>query len=769
MIQALRVLRERNDILALVAIFLATFFFPGGVPAGIRTLGIVAGAGIALNAIGLVLVYRSNRIINFAQVQIGVVAATLFVTLIQYAPLLRGLRAVCPPCLDTVTPGVFRANYYIALVLSLLASMLIAYLLYTFIIKRFSNAPRLVLTVVTIFVVQLLGGIQGLIPQLLSTEEQREIGIQLGAVGPPFEWTIEVAPATFHTADILTVILSVLAVGGILVWLRYSSTGVAIRASAENPDRSATLGVNVDRVTSRVWVLSGLLSGIAGILVAMTVGATGAGISVRTMVQMLAVAVIARMVGLAMTAAAAVVFGILQQSVQWAFGTTEVLDGLFVLLIGAILLLQRYRASRAEIAQASAWKADREIRPIPRELRDLPSVRTWLRAGAVVTAIVLAAYPWAMSPRQTNLAGVFVVYAMVGLSLLVLTGWAGQISLGQFAFAAVGGYATAAWGLPAPVALIVAGLVGAVTATVLGIPALKLRGLHLAIITLAFSLSTTAILLNPRRLGEALPDTLRRPVLLGMDFEDDRVFYYFALVMLALVLTAVIGLRRSRTARALIAARDNEQAAQSFGINLVRARLGAFAISGFIAAFAGGLFAYHQFGVNASAYAPEQSITMFVMAVIGGFGHWSGPLIGALYFWIVTIVSSDLRVQFISVGLMGLFVLLMAPGGLGQLAFDMRDSILRRVAKRHRIVVPSLLADVRTEGLAAERVGIAPRTRTAGAYVPDRYRIDGQWALGLGDDTVRYAHQRTAIADGGSDEDEGTFGTASAETEEASG
>src|SRR5258708_11303306 len=113
--------------------------------------------------------------------------------------------------------------------------------------------------------------------------------------------------------------------------------------------------------------------------------------------------------------------------------------------------------------------------------------------------------------------------------------------------------------------------------------------------------------------------------------EDEKVFYYYCLGFLLLAIAMVVGLRRSRTARALIALRDNEEAAQSFGINLLRARLIAFALSGFIAAFAGGLFAFKQHAVEASAFSADQSINMFLMVVIGGLGSVAGPPLGAAY------------------------------------------------------------------------------------------------------------------------------------------
>ena len=704
-----------------------------GMPFGLYGIGLVGGAALTLQAIGVILVYRSNRIINFAQVQIGAVAATFFVAMVQLVPLARVLGVICPPCLINVSRGFLTFNYYFSLILALGLSLLLAYLVY-FVARRFQDAPRLVLTVATIFIAQLLAGIQGAIPSLLATEFQRETQIQLGAANLPFEFSFRVGGTVFQAPDILMMLAAITAVGALTMFFRLSSNGIAIRASAENVDRAETLGINTTKVTGRVWLLSGFLSAVVGILTAMSLGAgSEASLSVSGLVRILAVAVFARLMSLPLAIFSAATLGVLEQAMFWFFSSVTPLDGLLLVLIGLVLLFQRYQEGRGEVAQASGWRAAREIRPIPRELRGLPVIKKWIRNSAVVGSIVVILIPWAMSPSQTNLAAVTMIFAMVALSILILTGWAGQISLGQFAFAAIGGYTAALLPLPFLFRLIAAALAGAAAALVIGLPAIKMRGLHLAIITLAFSLSTTAILLNPNYLGKWLPPSLDRPTFLGIDFDHHRVFYYFTLAVLILVVLGVLGLRRSRMARALIAARDNEHAAQSFGINLVRSRLVAFGISGFIAALAGALFAFHLHGVQAVAYAPEVSVRMFLITLIGGLGAVSAPIIGAVLFeGILALISTSPIVAFLATGGGGLLLLLISPGGLAQLIFNTRDTILRSIARRHRILVPSLVADVKADAdMSHERHPIAPKQRPGGgsAFVPRRYAVAGQWVI----------------------------------------
>jgi branched-chain amino acid transport system permease protein len=313
------------------------------------------------------------------------------------------------------------------------------------------------------------------------------------------------------------------------------------------------------------------------------------------------------------------------------------------------------------------------------------------------------------------------IYAVVGMSLLVLTGWAGQVSLGQFGFAAVGAWVTAASGLPFLVALPAGALAGAAVAVLVGLPALRLQGLTLAVSTLAFAASVLAVLLNPDQLGSFLPDTIDRPLVLGISLEDQRTFYYVCLLVLVLTVAAVAGLRRSRTARVLIAARDNEPAAQSFGIGLLRARLSAFAVSGFLAALAGSLFAYQQGNVAADGFSVDKSLLLFTFTVIGGLGSLAGPLVGFAALAAITLATKNPTWLAFLNGLGGIALLRLAPGGLAQVGYDLRDGLLRRIARRQGIQVAAYdTGEVR---------GLAPISPRPGVFVPQHYALDDQWAI----------------------------------------
>ncbi len=719
---------QRAEVLVLMAVLPVLLLLPGGVPAGVVGLGVVSAAGLALHAAGVILVFRSNRFINFAQLQLGAVAATLFALLVNARPVLRGVANVCPPCLETVSPGLLTLNYWGSLVVSLAAGVGLSWLVYLLVVRKLERAPRLVLTVGSIFLVTALAFVQRQLVNLLSTQDQRDFGGVTRPVPPPLRLQVTIEPARFATPDFLTVAVAVLGLGAVALYLARSRVGTAIRATAENPSRAQTLGVDVVAVNGRVWMLVGALSTAAALLGAMASPA-GTGeqpASATSLVRILLVVVVARFSSLTMAGVAALAFGVLSQAVQFSAGSTTILDGSLVLVISGLLLLQRRTSNRSDLDTSSAYLAGRQARPIPDELRDVPAVRSlrrWLPTGL---AVVLLAAPFVLSPSQTSTVTTAAVYSIVGLSLLVLTGWAGQVSLGQFGFGAVGAYVAAVSGLPFLLALPLGALAGAAVAVVVGLPALRLSGLTLAVSTLAFAASVLAVLLNPDLLGRSLPESLPRPRLIGFDLADQRTYYYVVLLVVLACVGGVAGLRRSRTARVLIAARDNEAAAQSFGIGLLRARLSAFAVSGFLAALAGGLFAFQQGSVGASSFSVETSLLLFTFTVIGGLGSLAGPLVGFGALAVINLSTSSPSVLLFINGVGGVLLLLFAPGGLAQIGFDVRDGLLRRIARRGGIDVAAFAET----GTPTGRAPISPLSGTGGStvFVPTRYALDGQWA-----------------------------------------
>ncbi len=658
------------------------------VPNGIFLQGLVLGALNGLLAMGLVLVYRTNRIINFAQGSLGAVAATMAAELYQR----------------------FRWPFFAAILTGVLTAIVLSMLVEVLVIRRFSKAPRLILTVATIGVAQILGFLE-LIPESLNRGESLRTGFRT-----PWSVSFKFGEVTFRGDHVLVLIITPLVIAALLWFLRSTGYGLAARAAAENGDRARLLGVRVKRVSLLVWAVAGGLSAVTAVLEAPVKGFQfGALAGFTLLVRALAAAAIGRFESLPVTFGAAMLITTAQQVLFFATGNSGVTDGMLLFVVVVALLVQRRRIGRLE-GGSSSWQAVAEVRPVPRELRSLPEVRLARYGLSAVGVALVVGLPFVLTSGRTSLASVIMLYAIVGISLVILTGWAGNVSLGQWALVGMGGLvaqrlAGATTPLDFFLILLIAGMVGGVTAVVIGLPALRIRGLFLGVTTLAFAVAAgqwmfTFDIFRPR--GPSIP----RPFLFGViDLGDERPFYFVCFAALLLALAAGRNLRRSRAGRVLIAVRDNERQAQSIGVSITRAKLSAFAASGFLAGLAGGLYAYHQQTLRADRFPPEISLLMFSMVVIGGMGSMNGAVLGAIYIR-GTQYFLPARFQLLVTGIGLLALLLFFPGGLGQLFYNVRDGYLRWVAARRKLIVPSLLADRRQDD-AVVPVGDLARTGAA--------------------------------------------------------
>ena len=683
---------------------------PKGLPLGIVLLGIVYGAIYAILAVGIVLIYRGDRIINFAQAQIGVLPAVLAIELV-------------------VTYGVpfvlaAGAGIAAAIILGALASLLP---------RHFRNSSRLILTVATIGLAQLLTGVATLAPILFCNPATNQSCVNASnsqSVNTPLHVSFTIGPVLFSGNDIVAVVGAMLVASALALFMRYSKYGLGIRAAAENSDRATLLGISVARLDTIIWVLAAILSTLAILLQVPVLGFGGfqtvtAG-GDEILLRILAAAVIGRMESMPRTVVAALAIGVFDAGATWTYSNTTYVDASLVVVIVVALLLQRRSRSRVTEGEQSSWRYVASVRPIPRQLASLPEVRWTLRVMKVAFVAVVALLPLLISDSQTYLASLIVVYAIVGLSLLVLTGWTGQISLGQFGLAGIGGattvvlYSRHGWDFFA--ALAVGVLVGALVSLFIGLPALRMSGPFLAVTTLAFGVTASSYFLQPNYLPWFVTTQANRPTLFGASvLNSDSQVYYFCLAGFFLVLLAVRSLRQSRTGRDLIATRDNEPAARAAAVNTTRYKLLAFAISGGIAGFAGSLFAVQQQGINSGSFTADINITMFSMVVIGGLGSMPGVILGAVVVWGAQYYLPAGYAQLVN-GLGILLLLLFLPEGIGGLLNRGRDQLLRVVARRRGITAAGIWRrpDEDTGGAGTSHDQGTPRPGSADP--PDRRR-----------------------------------------------
>jgi branched-chain amino acid transport system permease protein len=393
-------------------------------------------------------------------------------------------------------------------------------------------------------------------------------------------------------------------------------------------------------------------------------------------------------------ATAAVALGVLEYGVAWNASSPLLVTPIVGVAVLIALLLQRRQYGRADRDEAAAWRLADEVRPLEPWIARLPLVRLlrWGTATLIVVGLVLI--PVLLRTDQIIKATAVAVFAVIGLSLVVLSGWAGQISLGQMAFVAVGaavsGKCTITWSVDMSLSLVLGGMAGAAAALVVGLPALRLRGLYLAVTTLVFALSVNSWLLN-RQFFDWVPQQRveRLPLFGRIDVSTPTRFYVYTLVVLALVYLALRGVRRSRTGRAIVALRENELAAQAFSISPVPVKLSAFVISGFVAGIAGGLFVHLSQSFDLTSYSAATSLDVFTAAVVGGLGALFGGVLGAVFLrgseWFIT--APEWRLLSSALGV--LLVLLILPGGLASLVIRIRDRWASfAVAHTHRPVAP---------------------------------------------------------------------------------
>ncbi len=668
-------------IVAVVALYFLALILPGTgsylddkMPSAVVVIGLITGTVTALLAIGLILIYRANRFINFAYGAMGSMVGVMGVALYKE----------------------HDVSYFVAFPLAVVGGLVVGGLVELLVIRRFANASRLVLTVASIGLAQLLGGLE-----LLGAQALGFVSLT-GGFSVPLDASIQIGAKTLAGDEILIMMVVPFVILGLAYFLLRTDAGVAVRAAAENADRALLLGIPVRRLATIVWMLAGGLSALTYVLKAPFSGVVpGVANGPTVLLPGLAAAVVARMESLPVAFAAGLSLGIVEQTVRWnSTGSPSLVNVAYLVVILAALLLQKGRLSRALDTVTSSWNSTGIVKPVPIELRRFPEVRYPKVVLLIVAAALFIFVPNGWTSSQQLLSAFAMVWAMVAVSLVVLTGWGGHISLGQFGLVGVGaivaGNVISKWNGDLFLALFLAGLAGATAALLVGLPALRIKGLFLAVTTLAFAIALDTYFFNPDKFGSILPTDVERPLLWQrFVLEDNYNMYLVCLAFLGLSILAALGVRKARSGRVVIATRDNQRAADAAAVNTTAVKLSAFLFAGFIAGVAGGLHVQIQHALAQNTYSPVDSITVFSTAVIGGLGSISGAIAGVLLFrWLETITAlGDLRLLLTGTGL--LVVLYALPGGFGQLFITLRDRYLRWVANRRGVIVPSLVADKR--------------------------------------------------------------------------
>ena len=582
-------------------------------------LGVGAGAIIAAFGLGLVITHQGSGVVNFA---FGAMASW---SAYVYADLRRGAYVFPFPGL----PARYHfaggdVGFRWALLLALLTAALVGLAVYSLVVRPLHKAPALAKVVASI----------GLVIVFISLIERRfseSSGLRVGAVLPREPVTF--ADGVSVPRDGLWLAAIVIAIGG-GVWAasRYTRLGLVTRAAAENEKGAVLLGYSPTFLAGASFVLASLIGAFVVILASPMIQLSSGVFTFGYLIPALGAALIGRFRHVWPTVITGMAIGMVQSTftkmqndISWfpQYGARQGLP--FIVIIVAMVALGERLPERGSV---DTWK-----------LPAVPAARvTMLSAAVPVVAAVVGLF--VLGPLWRGAIMTSAIAIVLALSLVVLTGFGGQTSLAQMAFAGVAGFAlskiTMRWGVPFPIAPILAALVATVFGVLVGLPALRVRGTNLAIVTLAGGVAITEFVFkNPQIVGD--PSTggakVPNPKLGGWDLglilgdqASRPVFGVLLVVVVVLFALGVANIRRSASGRRMLAARSNERAASAAGISVARIKLQVFALSSFIAGIGGCLIAYRFGSVSDASFGTIASLTALAVAYLGGITCVSGAV-----------------------------------------------------------------------------------------------------------------------------------------------
>jgi len=622
--------------------------------------GLVFGVANGLLAAGIVLVYMSNRAINVAQGELGAFAVAVMFALSN--------RADFP--------------YPAALACALAATALLGVLIEKTVIRRLFTSPRLIVLIATIGVAQVITAMRAGVPK------PRNAGgddVVFGGASQ-FPLPFEIEPIVFgrvvlQTGHVLVLVVGPLVALALFAFLRWSPYGIALRAAAENGQRARLLGIPVRRVSTLAWVLAALLSASAAILLAPVVGySSDAAVGLSLLFRGLAAATIAGLTSVGTAFGVGLALGVADQVIYFWSGQAGLTDVVLFLALMAALLARRDLLRQATSAAESAPDTGEPIRPLPVAVTRNPR---WANASFLTRTLaagLVVLMPFVLSSANTYFLATTVLLCTAVVSVTVLTGWAGQLSLGQWAVAALGGLLGmqlySEHGVPFPLALLLAVVLGGGLAAVIGLPALRLQGVNVAVVTLGFAVTGSSWLFTRDWVRPS--QDLQLPGYLGT-----KTLYAGAFLVLGLTLLTARVVDGAQLGRAIRAVRENPVQASSMGISVVRTKLIAFALSGAMASAAGFLYIAALGSGDPSAFPTSTSLALLAAAVIGGLGSLSGAVVGGAYIFGVQYFAAQwfpehaAVISLLSTGIGLLALVLYMPGGLIRPITRGRDLLAR--------------------------------------------------------------------------------------------
>ncbi|MBW6434334.1 ATP-binding cassette domain-containing protein [Actinoplanes hulinensis] len=601
------------------------------------TVGLFTGLTYGLLAVGLVLVYRSSRFVNFAHGAIGVFGAAVLARFATGMP------------------------YWLAFPVAIVVAGGLAALTEIVIVRRLYRRPRVIGMIASLGLSQFILVIALLVSRdsFSGTTYPKPPGLPAFNIG-----TTAVGSSLTAMLLLTPVLLAALA-----FFLRRTKYGIGIRAAADNPDAATVDGVPAPRMATLAWAVAGGIAAFSAILLTPTQGVQSIeSLGPQLLLRGLAGAVIARMTSLPIAFSASLGVGVLEQVLLSKEGS-----GFVDVVLGLAILVSLLR-------QRQGGRRDDQSAPWPRQERRAASVLS--RAGLALLAAFGVGLAYVVSNATASILTTICGYTLVALSVILVTGIAGELSLGQFGFAGIG----------AAVAVQIATLTGnmflgtvagcaagGLAATLVGIPAMRLRGVALGVTTLAFALATSGWLLRQTfLLGDGLDTPY--PVWHGYVVGVATDYYLFTLLLLGLGWWVTARLSGGGFGRLLLALRDNEEAGRALTVTAPLRKLQAYAVGGALAGLGGVVIGFGQSQLSINNFPAGASIDVVAIAVVGGLARAGGALLGS-----VIIVGLPLLYP---LGIPGqaaltlgwLLVVILMPDGLGGFLAGSVPRLGRRLA-----------------------------------------------------------------------------------------
>jgi ABC-type branched-subunit amino acid transport system permease subunit len=588
-------------------------------------LGLGNGAVFGILALGLVLKYRSAGVVDF-----GHAAVAMFIAYVYLSLRADGTFELPWPIL----PHSFHLSHSAigtapSMVISLVYAALLGWVLYALVYRPLRYATplaRVCASVGTMLYFQSVGVLN------FSTQARSTPDILPSS-------SLNIAGVTFPVdrawfAGIVLVLAAILA-----AVYHFTRFGLATRAAAENEKGAAVMGLSADSIASRNWIIATVLAGLAGILIAPIATVDPASYTLF-IVPALGVALLARFNSFFIAALAGLLLGMGQSLTVKLIGVWTWLpqqglpDALPFIVIMVVLVIITPRVG----ARGESVKQHLPALGLPRAPY---ATAAGCFAAGTLGLVLVSGSVFGDDALSNALISSF-VFTCLALSLVVLTGYIGQVSLAQIALAGISGFVlthvTSTWGLGFPIAPLIASLAAIPVGVAVGLPALRLRGVNLAVVTLAAATAIDALVFNLAGFTGGLEGrNVANPTLFGWDIGITKgdagpriIFGVLVLLVVCLVGVMVARLRRSATGRSMIAIRSNERAAAAAGINVARTKLLAFALSAWIAGIGGVFYAYQVQNVSGPTFSVFASLSLVAITFVAGIGRISGAVFAGI-------------------------------------------------------------------------------------------------------------------------------------------